>query len=946
MISIGVRTEYSFNKLTYGYMEKAHEFCPEGFCVADIHSSYGHHHLQKLSIEKDVPYLFGVRFQVVLDIELREKKTKLPGAEHILIAKNQNGLQELYELIRTAYKNFYYTPMLGVDTLNEVSDNIIVVSHNPFDEERVDFVGLTFMTPKVWRQNRSIPKVAIQDNLYFHVDDKETYQLFAGGRKDKDSYLHFFDTSTYPRHILTEDEWLSYFRDEEAINNTYAIVDMCEEFTIPKAPMVRFKAKAGGDIETLCMKGALKLDLDISEPEYEERLLYELDLIAQKDYVDYFLVVADIISKAKETMLVGPSRGSSAGSLVCYLLGITTIDPIEHGLIFERFIDVNRQDLPDIDIDFPDVKRSSIIKYTTKKYGEENVGTIGTISRLKPKSAIGEFAKELGIPPWETDVIKNSMIQRSSGDARSGLTIRDTFETTELGKEFIQRYPMMMIVGNVQDHARHIGKHAAGVVVCNEPLSRYAGINAREGTIMLDKKDAEALSLLKIDFLGLRTLSVLEETAKLAGFDFHEFYEMPLDDKKVFKIFQQNRLCGIFQFEGHAVKGLTKDQKKIDHFNDITALTSLGRPGPLHSGAAIKFIKRRNGDEEVSYTCDHEIFVDITKDTFGLIVYQEQVMFICRRLGKMDWADVSAIRNAMAKSKGEEFFNKYRDKFVEGALEHGITEKLAIKTWNECMTFGSWGFNKSHAVAYGMISYWTAWCKVYHPKEFAVANLIHSKSEDSSLKLLREFVRDEGFEYIPVDPDESDIDWKVSEDGKILGGLMNIKGIALQKARDAIKCRNGEKEWTPALFEKLMRPETPFDELFPCYARWSDFYENPAEYGLKKVTEIQDIDKKGNYTFIGLVTIKDLRDLNDYNEIMKRGGEVYKDNTQFLKLFVEDDTDSIQCRIGRFKFDELNGKQVSEEILQGKSWVIINGFCNGEFRLISINSIGILEESD
>ena len=640
-------------------------------------------------------------------------------------------------------------------------------------------------------------------------------------------------------------------------------------------------------------------------------------------------------------MLVGPARGSSAGSLVCYLMGITEVDPIEHNLIFERFIDVNRFDLPDIDIDFPDVKREIAIKYLKHKYGRANVMCLANINRLKAKSAIGEFAKGLGIPPFETDGVKGAIIERSSGDARAAMCIRDTFETTESGKEFIERYPKMALVEHIEGHASHAGKHAAGILVSTLPLNTYGSINSRDEVVMMDKKDAEYIGLLKVDCLGLRNLTILEDVAEQLGKDRLFYYDLPLDDIKTFELFNSMRLSGVFQFEGQSLQLIVKAMGVSD-FNDISAISALARPGALNSGGTARYIKYSNGQEEPTYYGDTHR--NITCDTYGIVVYQEQMMEMARKIGGLSWADTSDLRRAASKSMGDEFFGKYKEKFIEGALNNGYSSEDAEQLWTDISASGSWSFNKSHAISYGLISYWTAWAKANHPMEFAVASLNHASDINNAIKLLRDLTRNEGMKYEPVDPDKSTIGWSVI-DNKLVGGLSNIKGIGPAKARSVLKARSGKGNLTPSLFKALSNPKTEFDIIFPCAHYWGHLYSDPISYQLdEKPIEIVDIDGKGEYVFIGCLKDRNLRDLNEHVFLSKRNGEVIEEHNLYLNFKLEDDTDMISCKVDRYKYEEL-GRKIAEKGRIGKDYYLVRGrLRNDDWRIIDVMEIVNLNE--
>jgi DNA-directed DNA polymerase III PolC len=923
VINIAVRSEYSFN--AFAPIKQISELPGSAIGIADDNSTFGHYQLYKLCNERGVKPILGVRLMVTL---WKVEKRKGWGPNYIFIAKNNDGLVEIYELVKKSFDNFYYFPFIELKDVVELSENVIVISEHFETDERIDYIGISpITTPKALKSN--LPKVALSSNRYIHPHNRHVYELLAGDKRE---------TQTYPQYILSSDHHKSMFGNDEAIKNTYVIAEQCNvEFT--PSDMIRYKGS--NKIEYLCKLGSIRLKVNLEDPEYKARYEREMKLIIEKDYVDYFLIVADMIKFAKKSMLVGPSRGSSAGSLVCYLCGITTVDPIKYGLLFERFIDINREDLPDIDVDFPDVKRDRVIKHLSKTYGKDKVAHIATVARLKPKSAIGIFAKNLSVPISATEEVKGAIIERSGGDARAAMCIMDTFETTEIGREFIDHYPKMRLVEQVENHASHTGTHAAGIIVCNYPLTKYGSINSRDNVVMLDKYEADGLNLLKIDCLGLRTLSILEEIADRIGMPYKDYYSLPLDDAKVFKTFNDMRLFGIFQFEGYALQSVTREMG-VNSFDDIAAITALARPGPIHSGGTNLYVRRRTGREPVEYLSDHVAVVEATRDTLGIIIYQEQLMEIARKYGGMSWEDVSELRKAASKSLGEEYFNRYKEKFFEGTREKGIDDVESENVWLNMMTFGSWGFNKSHAVSYGMVSYWTAWAKTYHPLEFAAASMNNARSDDASIKILRDLVRHDGIEYKDIDPDYSIEKWDIgtNDEGNryLVGGLTTIKGIGVKKAADIVQ-RRANRNLTANQLDKLINAKTPFSILFPAQHYWGKIYDNPAKYGLDRSIEyVENIKEEGEYLFIGRLVDRNLRDLNEYQSVVKRGGKIIENDTLFLNMTVEDDTGSIICTIDRFKFERI-GRKIAEQGKVDHDWYLIAGEIKGQWRRINIKTI-------
>ena len=732
-------------------------------------------------------------------------------------------------------------------------------------------------------------------------------------------------------HILNEWEWKDAlpWAPQEAIDMTYKIALDCN-VDLPTAQMISFHSDK--TLRQMCVEGAKPREIDLSDPVYKARLDRELKLIADKDFEDYFYVIADMINYAKEHMLVGPARGSSAGSLVCYLIGITDIDPIEHDLLFERFIDITRADLPDIDIDFQDDRREMVFEYIRQKYGAEKVAHLGTVSRYKAKSTISEVAKELGIPAWEVNDLKGAIIERSGGDSRAAFCILDTFNDLDIGRQILEKYPQMRVAADMENHARHNGVHAAGIIITEDPVSLYCSVSGQTGAAQIDKKDAEDLNLLKIDALGLRTLSVLQDVLDQIGWSRDKLLKHPLDDEKAFELLNDEKYAGIFQFEGYALQSLTR-QMKVHNFEDIASITALARPGPLNSGGTTQYIKRKIGEKPVEYL--HPMTEEITKVTYGVVVYQEQVMNIARDVGKLSWEDVSQLRKAMSKSLGEEFFDGYWQKFKVGAIENGIDEDQAQTIWKNINTMGSWAFNRSHAIAYGLVSYWCCVLKSRFPLEFAAACLRNVKDDDQGVRLLRE-VSKEGLGYKSYDKYRSGMNWSV-QNGELIGGLIGIKGVGPKMAEDIINRRELKQPLTPRQEKLLDNGETPYDDIFECERSFWHIKADPLAHNIKTpIIEIQDLeaDNPGTYVFFGKLKEKNLRDMNEAVNLAKRGGRKVDSNNLWLNMTFEDDTGPIISTVDRFKYNKL-GKPIVEDGKIG-DWYLIKGYLKQGFRKIYV----------
>jgi len=932
MLNIKLRTEYSFRK-AYGAIDAVVKTSGDSLGICDA-GTWGHVAFNKVCRQNGKKPLFGTEIAVVQDPTDRSKQ---PVNMMSFIARNNEGLKEIYELVTTSTskEHFYYFPRLGYENLFDLSGNIIILSGSTPDWgmlplARKDNLYIE-MNPTSTRkalefcERKGFQPVATSDNYYPCVGDKKAYEVLIGrNRTERSSSMHILNEWEYKEQV----PWAP----EEAIQNTYKIAEQCE-VDLPQAQMVSFQSDES--LEEMCIRGAKDKSIDLTDPVYKNRLKRELDMIEHKNFEDYFYVITDMVKYAKKHMLVGPARGSSAGSLVCYLLDITDIDPMPYDLLFERFIDITRADLPDIDIDFPDDRREMVFDYLREKYGSEKVAHLGTVSRYKAKSAITEVAKELAIPMWEVNDLKGAIIERSSGDARAAMCIMDTFNDLEIGKKVLEKYPQMKVAADMENHARHNGVHAAGIIVTEEPVHKYCSVSHQSGAAQIDKKDAEDLNLLKIDALGLRTLSVLQDVLDQVGWERKQLVNYPLDDEEAFKILNDEKYAGIFQFEGYALQSLTR-QMKINNFEDIASITALARPGPLNSGGTTQYIKRRTGEAPVEYM--HPMTEKLTEITKGVVVYQEQVMTIGREVGNLSWEDVSSLRKAMSKSLGQEFFDQYWEKFKVGAKQNNIAEDEAKLIWDNINTMGSWAFNRSHAVSYGLVSYWCCVLKSKFPLEFAAACLRNVRDDEQGVRLLREVVN-EGLGYKPYDKHKSQKNWSV-QDGELIGGLMGIKGIGPKMSDDILQRREFKQPLTPRQEKLLDHGETPYDDIFECRRRFGHIKENPAEHKIgSPIIDIVELeaDNAGTFVFFGKLKEKNLRDMNETVNLAKRGGRKVTSNNLWLNLTFEDDTGPIISTIDRFKYNKL-GKPIVEESKIG-DWYLVKGQIKKGFRKIYVEKL-------
>lgn len=424
------------------------------------------------------------------------------------------------------------------------------------------------------------------------------------------------------------------------------------------------------------------------ETAFERLLKYPFDE-DRKGEVDEEIFIRELKSTLQsealcELMLEKAASGrkhhNPKNSHLGYVMGITDEKPV--GLP-EMYFD---QDLPDIDIDFSDQQRSQVFKYIEQKYGREYVARLGTVAMFQPRSALQEVGTGLGIPKWKCDAVAESLIERSSGDSRALNTLEDTLASMPAGKRLLADHPEVEVVGKFEGHPRHYGQHAAGVVISREPISKFVAVDHRTNATMCDKKDAEdGYNLLKIDALGLTQLSVFEDALKLAGLPLNTLEQLPLDDEAAFQVLNDAKWSGIFQFNGQALQSITK-QFQVDKFDDIVSVTALGRPGPLASGGAHEWIKRRNGLNPITYP--HPVFEPYLKDTLGIVIYQEQVMEIGRNIGDLSWEQVTLLRKAMSKSLGKEYFDQFGDPWKAGAIAKGVAPEATVKIWDDLCLSG------------------------------------------------------------------------------------------------------------------------------------------------------------------------------------------------------------------------------------------------------------------
>lgn len=878
----------------------------EGCAITDHGNIYSHVPFVKEFKKTNKHLVFGCEFYI------REKIEAMKGYFHVtVLAKNNNGYQNLLKLVNLSNKQFYYKPRITFEQLAKNSKGLIILSgcfcdgwfiKNPAGEEQwlkwfknsewyIELQPFKDLQER-WNQivdianRRGLPCVVTFDSHYPSLEDKTVHDFMLAINTNRPLADPDRLKLDYPLHMLNINEVVHRCREmktykEEWITCTYDIAMKCD-VELPKTSMIKLDVTIES-IQAECRAVMKKMKLDKKE-EYTDRLEYELRLIKEKNFMDYFEIISDLMKWAKTKMLCSPGRGSSAGSLVCYLLGITEVDPIKFGTLFERFIDLNRKDLPDIDLDFPASQREEVIEYFKTKYGKDKTVQLVTFNTFKPKAIIQDGARVLKIPHWEAKESTSQMIERSGGDSRAEFCLNDSIQQYDKLKSFFDKYPKLYDAVNLEGQIRQIGKHAAAVAIASDPLEKIGAI--KDDILSIDKYSTEDVGLLKIDVLGLETLDVIQDICKEVKFDFNEFYKIPLDDKTTFEnVFTNARLIGVFQFEGKSVRKVCEDIKPTI-FDHLVHITALGRPGPLNSGSTRDYIKRFNGEK---YEID-PILKPYTKDTLGIIIFQEQVMNVVKNIGKLSWEDTSSIRKAMSKNLGEEYFNKYKNKFIKGAKDQGIDAAKAESIFKSIYTFGSWAFNLSHAVSYALLSYWIGYCKAHWP-EYFYARILKNKTEPLEIiPVLKEF----GGKFISLDINKSKKYF--STDGKVLiGGFTNIKGIGDAAAQKII---NGQPYESIEDFKSRVpngianKVETAIVHGQP----WEDFSPMKSKVNVEDIKltaplrsfhEIMEGQHKESIA-LGRVVLVNLKDHNEEEKVQKRGYKM-KGFTEFAVLKVQDD---------------------------------------------------------
>jgi len=755
----------------------------------------------------------------------------------ILLAKNKKGLENINTLQELAWnEGFYHKPRIDREVLNDYSEGIIVLSgclngliskaidkgnmeeaelllegfkqtfgqdfyvevqsHNPVEInsallELADKLGIKSVATGDAHFAKEEDRVLEEAMLILSTSpkmDKDADFEMSRQIKDINERLNYL----YPDRRISFQDYNLFIQSRSEIeadfnkagitrtdiyDNTIEISEKIGEYDFNRGLDLLPVPKTDADqkLAEMAFQGLERLRLTdgwLGNDVYEQRLMEELEVIRNKSFASYFLVVADMINWAKENnIMVGPGRGSAAGSLVCYTLGITDVDPIEYDLLFFRFINPERNDFPDIDTDFEDRRRKEVKDYLKKKF--KHVASISTYTYFKDKGVIRDAARVFMVP---------------LSDVNRAMKSIDTFEDfvdSPNTKEFRSKYPeVLWLADRLRGRIRSVGVHAAGVVVAKDDLRKYAPVESRADAsdlvsgripvVAYDMDTVADIGLIKLDALGLKTLSVISDTLasikKRSGKDIN-LSELTLDDPDVFKILSEGYTKGVFQAEATPYTNLLI-KMGVDKFEDLAASNALVRPGAMNTVGA-SYIKRKHGDEAVKFI--HPIMKPFTENTYGVIIYQEQVMQACVHLGGMTWSEADKVRKIIGKKKDAKEFDQFKDKFVTGASEH-ISKKQAETLWQTFEAHAGYSFNRSHAVAYSMLSYYTAWLKSYYPLEFMFSILKNENDKDARTEYLIEAKRLKLSIKLPH-INESDVFFSLKGDS-IRFGLGEVKFIS------------------------------------------------------------------------------------------------------------------------------------------------------------------------
>ena len=918
------------------YLTRAQEIGMTSLAITDHGSLSGHREFYRIAKEKGIKPILGIEGYITNDRtdqrapDVRDGLLDLVYNHIIVLAKNKNGLENLNKLNEIAWtEGFFKKPRFDYEVLERYSDGLIVLSgclsgalakaieaeelaeakriiewhkrvfgedyyievmpHNPPEVNRqllelADKYGVTpIITPDCHHAHtgqKEIQELKLILNSYANKIQKDaTYDKSKkhDNLMDRLEYLYGerqISFANFDIHLLSDEEMRAAMVEqgidrEDMYQATHKVSDKIEDYGIQDhldLLPVQYQ-NPDAELKELALAGLEKRG--VLSDEYIARLNEELEVIKSKNFGPYFLVVRSMIAWAKkEGIMVGPGRGSAAGSLLCYALEITDIDPIQHGLLFFRFINPDRNDFPDIDTDIQDSRRDEVKDYLVRQY--KHVASIATFLQFKDKGVVRDIARVLHIPL--TDVNKVMKV----------VDTWDDYCTSKQAAWFREKYPEIEEYGEqLRGRIRGTGIHAAGVVTSKLPIFRYApmetrtapGTKERIPVVGVDMEEAERIGLIKIDALGLKTLSVLRDTLDIIK-DRHgntiDLLSVDMEDPKVYEMLSSGFTKGVFQCEATPYTNLLV-KMGVKNFNELAASNALVRPGAMNT-IGKDYILRKQGKQNIAY--HHQVMKEFTAETYGCILYQEQVMQACVNLGGMSMVESDKVRKIIGKKKDAKEFDQFKEKFVAGASNY-LAPNVARDLWSDFEAHAGYSFNKSHAVAYSTLSYWTAWLKTYYPIEFMYSILKNEKDKDARTEYLIEAKR-MGISIRLPHINESDIDFKIEGKG-IRFGLTGIKFISDNIAQKFMAARpfSSYKELEEFTFNKgsgvnsrsLQALRVTGAATFPDNPRNDEevrenLYEylNLPEFNISVpqhfhafINDVEEFEEKGTFVLMGMI---------------------------------------------------------------------------------------------
>jgi DNA polymerase III subunit alpha len=843
-VSLHLHTEYSLLDGAIRIkelVERAKEFKMPAITMTDHGSLFGAVEFYKQVTKAGIKPIIGCELYVAPGSRLDRggSENEETSFHLILLARDNAGYKNLVTLVTKAYlEGFYYKPRVDLDLLEQYSGGLIALTaclkgevpyclqrglmdrareralqyKHIFGPENFFFEIQANGLPEQIAVNNQLIElarelhiglVATNDCHYLKKEDAKAHEVLLciqTGKTLRDANRMKFSSSEF--YLKSPAEMKAEFKDiPEAIANTIAIAERCNvNFKLGESLLPHYKTSDGEDPYAMLLRLAnegLERKHGPEVPEvYRVRLETELEVIKKMGYASYFLIVWDFISYARSKDIpVGPGRGSAAGSLVSYCLDITEIDPIKYTLLFERFLNPERISMPDIDVDFCQDRRGEVITYVSEKYGKDHVAQIITFGTMAAKAAIRDVGRAMDMPYAEVDkiakLVPNTPKITIESAMRQEPQLKELYDTNDEVKGLLD------IAMRLEGLNRHASTHAAGVVISPVPLTEYTPLykSPSDDSIMtqFDMGSVEGIGLLKFDFLGLKTLTVIQNTLnyiKQGGTELC-LKDIPLDDEKTYDLLSSGQTTGIFQLESAGMKDILVKMTP-NRIEDLIALVALYRPGPIGSGMIDDFIKRKKGKVPVKY--DLPQLKEILDETYGVILYQEQVMRIANKLANFSLGQADILRKAMGK-KNIEVMGKQKEHFVNGAVANGINEKKASKIFDLLANFAEYGFNKSHSAAYAFVSYQTAYLKAHYPVEFMAATLsmdIHDT--DKIVKSINE-CRQMKIDILPPDINLSGSEFRVVGNS-IRFGLSAVKGVGAAAIESIIEARDAEGPFT------------------------------------------------------------------------------------------------------------------------------------------------------